>query len=41
MGTGPMGSKELLLLQTWVESRAKFKASVCELSLYKTKERIC
>ena len=37
MGTGPMGSKELL--QTRVEGRAKFKAYVCELSLYKTKEK--
>ena len=66
VGTGPMGSKELLhgdrthrqeqllllhgdrthgqselLLQTWVENKAKFKAQVCELSVYKTKDRIC
>ena len=32
-----MGSEEL----QWVEGRAKFKAEVCELSLYKTKERSC
>ena len=36
MGTGPRGSEEL----QWVEGRAKFKAQVCELSLYKIKERI-